>query len=61
MIYRLEPEIGQWQEQGDQQLADRLQGDSRAKRGKEKKDQKIREEQEKMDQLAATMAQLAQA
>ena len=61
MIYRLEPEIGQWQEQGDQQLPHQLQDNGRAKRGKGKKEHKIREEQEKMDQLAAAMAQLAQA
>ena len=56
-IYRLEPEVGQWQEQRDQQSADRR----RTKRGKGQKECKTREEQEKMDQLAAAMAQLAQA
>ena len=35
VIYRLKPEIGQWQEQGDQQLADRLQEEKR--RAKRKK------------------------
>ena len=61
VIYRLEPEIGQWQEKGDQQSVDQpREEECRAERGKGKKECKIREEQEKIDKFMAAMAQLAQ-